>query len=131
MKDYTQNTEALEDDVISALIRLPVSNLEKRIALFESQISKRRKLSDLLLTKLGTKRLWFEDDLHRSRYSSLSGGGSSREQRTKQDLLQIEDQIGRELTGCFNDIIKLEDQRQRANEELTNAREKFKIIENT
>lgn len=131
MENYTHNTKALEDDVISALIRLPVSNLEKRIALFESQISKRRKLSDVLLTKLGTKRLWFEDDLHRSRYSSLSGEGSSREQRTKQNLLQIEDQIGRELTGSFNDIIKLEDQRQRANEELTNAREKFKIIENT
>ena len=131
MDDYTQHTKAREDDVISALIRLPVSNLEKRIALFESQISKRRKLSDLLLTKLGTKRLWFEDDLHRSRYSSLSGSGSSKEQRTKQDLLQIENQIGRELTGCFNDIIKLEDQSQRANEELTNAREKFKIIEHT
>ncbi len=131
MEEYTQHTKALEEDVISALIRLPVSNLEKRIAMLESQIFERRKLSDLLLTKLGTKRLQFEDELHRMRYIWLSGAGSSREQRTKQDLLQIENQIGTELTGCFNDIIKLEDQHQRANEELTNAREKFKIIENT
>lgn len=125
MESYKENTNLKEADLISKLIQLPILNLESRLTLFESQINKRRKLSNLLITELGTKRLRIEDELHRMRYSLLSSDGN----RIKQHLLQVDDQISRELTRCFNDTIRLEYQRQRTNEELTNAREKFKIIE--
>jgi len=103
MVDYkSKKREEDDDELVSALLKLPANNLEERIELIESEIRERKSLSDEGLAQLGTQQLQLDDKLRHIRYTTEWGDTSSK--NLKFQFINLEIQKMKEMIGCFKDV---------------------------
>jgi hypothetical protein len=131
MADKYVTKEDEEADLVRALLSLPVSNLESRIQELEAELTKRLKLREELLSKLGTQRLRLEGLVWRMRYQILLQPGSNVRSQAHRQLIQVHSSIANEEVKCFNDCSRLKERLQLAREELNSTRLRLSVVEAT
>ena len=128
MVDYKANKREEEDDeLVSALLKIPTKNLEERIRLVESEIREREKLSSEGLVQLGTQQLQLDEKIRQLRYTTDWGDTSSK--NLKFQFINLEIQKMKEMIGCFKDVSWLKQRLQEAKEELEMEKQKSKLLE--
>ncbi len=127
MVDYKAKKRDEEDDeIVSALLKIPSKNLEERIRLIESEIGERQKLSNEGLVQLGTQQLRLEEKIRQLHYSTDWGDTFSK--NLKFQFINLEIQKMKEMIGCFKDISWLKQRLQEAKEELEMEKQKSKLL---
>jgi len=128
MDKYKKKEELNNNDIIGDLIRLPKRNLEAKIRQLETDIRTRQKINDKSLTSLSTHQLQLKDRLWQQRYISDITGLTIRNQISSK-IIQLEEDIQREIIGCFGDISELKEKLQEASEEFENEKVKLKLLD--
>ena len=127
MVDYRAKKRVDEDeDLVSALLRIPAKNLEERIELIESEIRERKKLSNNGLLQLGTQQLQIDEKIKQVRYTTNWGDTFSK--NLKFQFINLEIQKMKEMIGCFKDVSWLKQRLQEAKEELEMEKQKSKLL---
>ena len=67
MVGYKSKKRDEDDELVSALLKLPAKNLEERIELIECEIRERKKLSNDGLAQLGTQQLHLDQKIRKLR----------------------------------------------------------------
>ena len=128
MDKHKKKEELNNNDIIGDLIRLPKKNLEAKIRQLEADIKTRQKINDKLLTSHSTHQLQLKYRLWRQRYMPDIPGLTIRNQ-TSSKIIQLEEDIQREIVGCFGDISELRKELLYAKGELSLLNQKLKILE--
>ena len=127
MVDYkAKERDEDDDELVSALLKLPAKNLEERIRLVESEIRERKKLSNEGLAKLGTQQLHLDEKIRQVRYTANWGDTFSR--NLKFQFINLEIQKMNEMIGCFKDVSWLKQRLQEAKEDLEMEKQKSKLL---
>ena len=127
MVDYkAKKREDDDDELVSALLRIPAKNLEERIRLIEGEIRERKKLSNDGLVQLGTEQLQIDEKIRQVRYTTNWGDTFSR--NLKFQFINLEIQKMKEMIGCFKDVSWLKQRLQEAKEELEMEKQKSKLL---
>ena len=127
MADYkSKKRENDDEELVSALLRLPAKNLEVRIELIEGEIRERKKLSNEGLLQLGTQQLQIDEKIKQVRYTTNLGDTFSR--NLKFQFINLEIQKMKEMIGCFKDVSWLRQRLQEAKEELEMEKQKSKLL---
>ncbi len=127
MADYnTKERENEDEELVSALLRIPAKNLEERIELIESEIRERKKLSNDGLAQLGTQQLHLDEKMRQLHYSTDWGDTFSK--NLKFQFINLEIQKMNEMIGCFKDISWLKQRLQEAKEDLEMEKQKSKLL---
>ena len=126
MVDYKEKKRDEEDEIVSALLKLPAKNLEERIRLIESEITERKKLSNNGLAQLGTQQLHLDENIRQVRYTTSWGDTFSK--NLKFQFINLEIQKMKEMIGCFKDVSWLKQRLQEAKEDLEMEKHKFKLL---
>ncbi len=116
------------NDIVNDLIRLPKKNLEARINQLETDIIGRQKISNSIITSLSTHQIQLKDRLRRQQYFPLINGHNIRNQTTSK-IIQIEEDILREIVANFKDITELRKELLYAKDEISLLKQKLKILE--
>jgi len=130
MDKYKKKEESNNKNIIENLIRLPKKNLEAKIRQLEADIKTRQKINDKSLTSLSTHQLQLKDRLWQQRYIPDITGHTTRNQ-TSSKIIQLEEDIQKEIVGCFGDISELRKELLYAKAELSLLSQKLKILEST
>jgi len=117
------------DDVVTALLRLPVSNLEDRIKYIEYEIAYRQVLRDNNLSIIGTSHIRLKEELWHLRYIPVFNPAFNHISHLKREIALLEASRITERLGCFRDISGLKERLQQAKEELNMEKEKRKLVE--
>ena len=117
------------DDVVAALLRLPVSNLEDRIKYLEYEIACRQVLRDNNLSIIGTNQIRLKDEAWHLRYITVFNPAFNHISHLKREIALLEASRINERLGCFRDISNLNERLQQAKEELNIEKEKRRLIE--
>ena len=117
------------DDVVAALLGLPVSNLEERIKYLEHEIAYRRILRDKILSTIGANQLRFKDEFWRLRYIPVFNPAFNHISHLKREIALLEAGRINEWLACFRDISRLNERLQQAREELNKEKEKKRLVE--
>ncbi|MBN4081457.1 hypothetical protein JYT44_03740 [Caldithrix abyssi] len=120
--------DELQNEIIDALLKLPVKNLLNRIHDLEKQVETRLELHLDLLCLLETQQMFFKEKSKLLHYSILPTGLSVKT-NLELEVGKIEIQKGNELVGCFRDVLKLKDQIRSAREELNKEYLKSRLLE--
>ena len=115
-----------DDELVSALLKLPAKNLEERIMLIESEIRERKKLSNEGLAQLETQQLHLDEKIRQLRYTADWGDTFSK--NLKFQFINLEIQKMKEMIGCFKDVSWLKQRLQEAKEELEMEKQKSKLL---
>ena len=126
MVDYKEKKRDEEDEIVSALLKIPAKNLEERIELIESEITERKKLSNNGLAQLGTQQLHLDENIRQVRYTTSWGDTFSK--NLKFQFINLEIQKMKEMIGCFKDVSWLKQRLQEAKEDLEMEKHKFKLL---
>jgi len=127
MVDYkAKERDEDDDELVSALLKLPAKNLEERIELIESEIIERKKLSSEGLAQLGTQQLHLDEKIRQVRYTANWGDTFSR--NLKFQFINLEIQKMNEMIGCFKDVSWLKQRLQEAKEDLEMEKQKSKLL---
>ena len=127
MVDYkTKKRDDEEDDLVSALLRIPAKKLEVRIDLIENEIIERKKLSNEGLVQLGTQQLHLDEKIRQLHYTTNLGDTFSR--NLKFQFINLEIQKMKEMIGCFKDVSWLNQRLLEAKEELEMEKHKSKLL---
>lgn len=127
MADYKTKERKYEDDeLVSALLKIPAKNLEERIELIESEIRERKELSNEGLAQLGTQQLHLDEKIRQIRYTTDRGDAFSRS--LKFQFINLEIQKMKEMIGCFKDVSWLKQRLQEAKEDLEMEKHKSKLL---
>ena len=127
MVDYkAKKREDDDDELVSALLRIPAKNLEERIRLIEGEIGERKKLSNDGLVQLGTEQLQIDEKIKQVRYTTNWGDTFSK--NLKFQFINLEIQKMKEMIGCFKDVSWLKQRLQEAKEELGMEKQKSKLL---
>ena len=127
MVDYkAKKRDEDDDELVSALLRIPAKNLEERIELIESEIREREKLSNDGLAQLGTQQLHLDENIRQVRYTTSWGDTFSK--NLKFQFINLEIQKMKEMIGCFKDVSWLKQRLQEAREELEMEKQKSKLL---
>ena len=130
--DYTNGLENRDDDeAIQELLGLPVKNLESKIQELEKEISERQGLNEQALSTVAARRIVLEDHLHRLRYVSMFSETFIVNREFMRQLLQLEENAIREMTGCFADISELRQKLQAAREQLEQEKQRLGLMESS
>ena len=122
-------TREEEDDIIEALLRLPTRNLESRIRQLEKEIATRQRLSDKVLSTLGTHQLQLKQRLKRLYYIGALGNGFNVKKDCEGQILKLEELIINEMIACFKDMLQLKEKLQEAREELAMDKVKLTLMD--
>ena len=117
------------DDIVAALLRLPVSNLEDRIRYLEQEINYRSILKDDILTNLNSSRIRLQEELWRLRYIPVFNPAFNHISHIKREIALLEAGRINEWMTCFRDVSRLNERLQQAREELNMEKEKRRLIE--
>ena len=115
-----------DDELVSALLRIPAKNLEERIELIESEIRERKKLSNDGLAQLGTQQLHLDEKIRQLRYSTDWENTFSR--NLKFQFINLDIQKMKEMIACFKDVSWLKQRLQEAKEDLEMEKQKSKLL---
>ena len=115
-----------DDELVSALLRIPAKNLEERIELIESEIRERKKLSNDGLAQLGTQQLHLDEKIRQLRYSTDWENTFSR--NLKFQFINLDIQKMKEMIACFKDVSWLKQMLQEAKEDLEMEKQKSKLL---
>lgn len=126
MISNTSTSDTRADRLLSELLRIPRENLEARVRLLEDQIKERQVLSDQILSTLHTKRARTGDELHRLRYSFVTGLGETHPRNAARTLHELDKSITVEMLTRFGDVAELQRSLQEAQAEL---REEIKRLD--
>ncbi len=127
MVDYKEKKRDEDDDeLVSALLKLPAKNLEERIELIESEIRERKNLSNEGLVQLGTQQLQLDEKMRQLRYTTEWGDTFSK--NLKFQFINLEIQKMKEMIGCFKDVSWLKQRLQEAKEDLEMEKQKSKLL---
>ncbi len=127
MVDYkSKKREDEDDEIVSALLKIPANNLEERIRLIESEIRERKKLSNEGLAQLGTQQLHLDEKIRQLRYTTDWGDTFSK--NLKFQFINLEIQKMKEMIGCFKDVSWLKQRLQEAKEDLEMEKHKSKLL---
>ena len=127
MVEYkAKKREDEEDDLVSALLRIPAKKLEVRIELIEGEIRERKKLSNEGLVQLGTQQLNLDEKIRQLHYTTNLGDTFSK--NLKFQFINLEIQKMKEMIGCFKDVSWLKQRLQEAKEELEMEKQKSKLL---
>ena len=127
MVDYNEkNRDDEDEELVSALLKLPAKNLEERIELIEGEIRERKKLSNEGLVQLGTQQLHLDEKIRQLHYTTNLGDTFSR--NLKFQFINLEIQKMKEMIGCFKDVSWLKQRLQEAKEELEMEKQKSKLL---
>ena len=127
MADYkSKKRENDDEELVSALLRLPAKNLEVRIELIEGEIRERKRLSNDGLVQLGTEQLQIDEKMRQVRYTTNWGDTFSR--NLKFQSINLEIQKMKEMIGCFKDVSWLKQRLQEAKEELEMEMQKSNLL---
>ena len=118
-----------ENNLLETLLALPKKNLESRIKEFENEINKRQSLSNDALSRLGTHQLQIKDKLWQLRYSSMANEGFIVNRDFIRQFNNLEEQKIKEMIGCLNDVMQLNEKLQQAREEFELEIQKIKLLE--
>ena len=127
MVDYKAKKRDEEDEIVSALLKIPAKNLEKRIDLIENEIGERKRLSNEGLVQLGTQQLRLDEKIRQIRYTADWGDTFSK--NLKFQFINLEIQKMKEMIGCFKDVSWLKQRLQEAKEDLEMEKQKSKLLE--
>ena len=127
MVDYkVKKREAEDDELVSALLKLPAKNLEERIRLIETEIRERKNLSNEGLVQLGTQQLHLDEKIRQLRYTADWGNTFSK--NLKFQFINLEIQKMKEMIGSFKDVSWLNQRLQEAKEDLGMEKQKSKLL---
>ena len=127
MVDYkAKKREDKDDELVSALLKIPAKNLDERIMLIESEIRERKNLSNEGLAQLGTQQLHLDEKMSQLRYSTDWGDTFSK--NLKFQFINLEIQKMKEMIGCFKDVSWLKQRLQEAREDLEMEKQKSKLL---
>jgi len=129
MAKYRGAKESEEDDVVDTLLKLPAKNLESRLRQLESDVRQRHDLRNHALSTLGTHKLQLKDQSFRLRYASLSNTGFQTSQDCLREIIRLDQSIISEMISCFQDVLRLKENIQEAQEELELEKQKLLLIE--
>jgi hypothetical protein len=124
-----ESRKDVEESLIGALLHQPARNLECRIRELEQDISERRHLNEQALSVVAARKQVLEDRLHRLRYVSMFSETFIVNREFLRQMLQLEENAIREMSGCFSDISRLKQRLQMAKEELALERRKLRLVE--
>lgn len=124
----TKYNQLNEQDLLDALLRLPVRNLESRIRLLEDQSTTRQQLSNEALSALATRQEQLQDQLHQLRYIQVFQPAFSARQNFQNQIMKLEEQKFTEIITCFRDLSLLAEKRLEAESELELDTQKLGLV---
>jgi len=116
------------DDIVAALLGLPVSNLEDRIKYLEYEITYRQVLRDSNLSNIGTNQVRLKDEAWHLRYIPVFNPAFNHISHLKREIALLESGRINEWLSCFRDISRLKERLQQAKEELNMEKEKRRLV---
>lgn len=125
----TDNLAENQNYVVEDLFKLPAKNLEDRIRESRTSIKKRKRISDEILTGLGTRRRRLGNHKKRLRYAELTNIGAGRIRDVEQQLSMLEQAIHQELVSCFRDVRSIEETIQQDLADLAIERVKLNLLD--
>lgn len=117
------------DPVIEDLLQLPARNLEDRIHELRNSIRHRRKISDEILTDLGTSKRRARHRKKRLRYAELTNPANGRIRDVDQQLSALEKAVHEELLNCFSDLRLMQEKLDESLAELAMERTKLRLLD--
>ncbi len=117
MTEY-KSKEAEAKDIVDSLLKLPVKNLESRVKHLECEIQKRQKIRNGALSTLGTNKLRLQEQIIQLRSVGMLGDAFVVKRDFQKQVTNLEEHAINEITGCFRDVLELNEKLHKAKEEL-------------
>ena len=116
------------EDIVDALIGLPLRNLESRIRFLEDEIRTRESIWIEADSRLGKEILAGKEQVDRTRYVDIAGPLITERRKNLERLGELEERRQRHFEAAFRDMSPLRSRLQEAREELDKALERRGLV---
>ena len=129
MSNTHQPEKQDQDPIIEDLLQLPARNLKDRIHELRKSIRQRKKISDEILTDLGTSKRRARNRKKHLRYAELTNPADGRIRDVDQQLSGLEKAVHEEQISCFADLRLMQEKLDESLAELAMEHTKLRLLD--